>query len=110
MWEQGHTAIAACNSNVSEPKRERDFGVKQTTYLAQRGEDEGLLLYRDNSTGGDNVVLPDLGGPAYHTQDACVYKCVAARLRVAEYAGINLNWLPDVGDLLQEMQTLGYEL
>lgn len=93
MWEQGHTAIAACNSNVSEPKRERDFGVKQTTYLAQRGEDEGLLLYRDNSTGGDNVVVSMLRA----STTASCFQTSAGRRTTPKTPVCTSVWLPGCG-------------
>ncbi|KAG6367407.1 hypothetical protein INS49_001596 [Diaporthe citri] len=117
-WEQGQTTIADCNSHANEPKMKRNFGLTQKHYSAQAGKVEGVLLYRDHRTGGDNFVvsmlsvqhdgLPDLGGPAYHTKMR-VYKW-GRRVRQAECARINLDWLLNVGDTVRKMQTLDYEL
>ncbi|KAI7785815.1 quinate permease [Diaporthe eres] len=117
-WERGQTTIADCNSHANEPKMKRDFGLTQKRYSAQVGKVDGVLLYRDCRTGGGDVVvsmlsvqhdgLPDLGGPAYHTKMR-VYEW-GRRVRQAECARINLEWLLGIGDPVRKMQTLDYEL
>lgn len=117
-WEQGQTTIADCNSHANEPEMKRNFGLMQKLYSARVGKVEGVLLYQDYRTGGGDVVvsmlsvqhdgLPDLGGPAYHTKMR-VYEW-GRRVRQAECARINLNWLLDIGDPARKMQTLDYEL
>lgn len=123
-WERGQTTIADCDSHTNEPKMKRNFGLTQKRYSARVGKVEGVLLYRDYQTaaggggGGDDVVvsllsvqhdgLPDLGGPEYHTKMR-VYEW-GRRVRQAECARINLDWLLGIGDPVRKMQTLDYEL